>query len=117
MAQIYDISQKITNELPKLVITDDITVTINNRKSVVLNIQAMVKQNEIKAKEAAKNGEDFEEDEAKFTTKALEQLVGAKNAQEIEKLDLPLPEYQEIFQTIMSIATGTYGETPIRSVK
>lgn len=112
MAQIYDISAKITNELPKLTITQDLTVTVNNRKSTVLNIQAMQKQMENKAKEAAKNGEEYEEDSMMFMTKSLEQLIGAKNVKEIEEMDLPLPEYKEVFQAIMSIATGTYGETP-----
>ena len=31
----------ITNELPVVKITDDIVVTVNNRKSTILNIQAM----------------------------------------------------------------------------
>lgn len=112
MAQIYDISMKITNELPKLTITEQLTVTINNRKSTVLNIQAMQKQMELKAKKAAQKGEEYEEDSMAFMTKSLEQLVGAKNVKEIEDMDLPLPEYKEVFQAIMSIATGTYGETP-----
>ena len=101
MAQIYDISMKITNELPKLVITQDLIVTVNNRKSTILNIQAMVK-------EAEKKGTD----EIDFMDKALAMLIGEKNAEEINKMDLPLPEYKEVYQTIMNVATGTYGETP-----
>lgn len=111
-AQIYDISMKITNELPKLTITEQLTVTINNRKSTVLNIQAMQKQMEKKAKEAVEKGKDPEDDSMKFMTKSLEQLIGAKNVKEIEEMDLPLPEYKEVFQAIMNIATGTFGETP-----
>lgn len=112
MAQIYDISMKITNELPKLTITEQLTVTINNRKSTVLNIQAMQKQMENKAKEAEKKGEEYEEDSMAFMTKSLEQLIGAKNVKEIEEMDLPLPEYKEVFQAIMNIATGTFEDTP-----
>lgn len=111
-AQIYDISMKITNELPKLTITEQLTVTINNRKSTVLNIQAMQMQLEKKAKEAAEKGEEYEDDSMNFMTKALEQLIGIKNVKEIEGMDLPLPEYKVVFQSIMSIATGTYEETP-----
>ena len=103
MAQIYDISMKITNELPRLAITQDITVTINNRKSTILNIQAMVKEAENKAT-----------DEMDFMNKALGMLIGEKNAKEIDAMDLPLPEYKEVYQTIMNIATGTYGETPTK---
>lgn len=110
MAQFYDISMKITNELPKLTITQDITVTINNRKSTILNIQAIQKQMELKAEEAAKKGEEYEENQITFINKALEQLIGAKNAKEIDNMDLPLPEYKEVFNSIMSIATGTFEE-------
>lgn len=101
MAQIYDISMKITNELPRLAITQDLTVTINNRKSTILNIQAMVKEAEKK-----------KTDEMEFMSKALAMLIGEKNAAEIDSMDLPLPEFKEVYQTIMNIATGTYGETP-----
>lgn len=112
MAQFYDISMKITNELPSLRITEQLTVTINNRKSTVLNIQAIQKQMERKEKEAVEKGEEYEDDSMVFMTKSLEQLIGVKNTKEIDKMDLPLPEYKEVFQTIMSIATGAYGETP-----
>lgn len=112
MAQIYDISMKITNELPCIKITDDLVVTVNNRKSTILNIQAMQKQMELEEKKAAESGEVREDDGMNFMTKSLEQLIGAKNVKEIEAIDLPLPEYKEVFQTVMSVATGTYGETP-----
>ena len=42
--------------------------------------------------------------------KALEMLVGKEAADKIEDMDLPLPEYKEMYNTIMSVATGTYGE-------
>ena len=32
MAKIYDISARITNELPTMKISDDLIVTVNNRK-------------------------------------------------------------------------------------
>lgn len=101
MAQYYDISMKITNELPKLTITQDLTVTINNRKSTILNIQAMMNEAEKK-----------DSDEMAFITKALTMLIGEKNTKEVEDMDLPLTEYKEVYQSIMSIASGTYGETP-----
>lgn len=106
MAQIYDISSKITNELPKLTITEELTVTINNRKTNVLNVQAMAEEVERKEKAGKKV------DDMAFIKKGLDLLVGVKNADEIESWDLPLPEYKEVFQTIMSIATGTYKQEP-----
>ncbi|MCI8410231.1 MAG: hypothetical protein HFJ09_13330 [Lachnospiraceae bacterium] len=102
MAQIIDISKKITNELPVVKITEELVVTVNNRKSVVLNIQAMVEQME-------REGKD--EDTA-FMTKVMEMLIGKKHADEVEKMDLPLNEYTMLFETIMSVATGEYGSTP-----
>lgn len=102
MAQIIDISKKITNELPVVKITDELVVTVNNRKSVVLNIQAMVEETQRAGKE---------EDTA-FMVKAMEMLIGKKHTDEIEKMDLPLTEYTMIFETIMDVATGNYGATP-----
>lgn len=106
--QVIDIRSKITNELPMIQITDELTVTVNNRKSVVLNIQAMVLENE------KKEAKGKQTDEMEFMIKALGMLIGQKNVDTIEEMDLPLPEYKEVFQSIMSVATGTYGETPIK---
>ena len=102
MAQIIDISKKITNELPVVKITEELVVIVNNRKSVVLNIQAMIEQMKIEGKN---------EDTA-FMIKALEMLIGKKHADEVEKMDLPLNEYTILFETIMGVATGEYGSTP-----
>lgn len=106
MAQIIDISAKITNELPVVKITDDIVVTVNNRKSVILNIQAMA----LEAERKAKADESHEYDQMEFIKKALGMLVGIKKAEDIEALDLPIPEYQEVYQTLMAVASGTYGK-------
>lgn len=53
MAKFYDISAKITNELPTLKITDELVVTVNNRKNTILNVQAMVAETEKKTEENA----------------------------------------------------------------
>ena len=105
MANIIDISAKITNELPVMKITEDIVVTINNRKSTILNIQAMAIEAE------KKREENSEYDEMAFINKALVMLVGEKNAKAIEELDLPMPEYKEVYGAIMGVASGTYGDT------
>ena len=106
MGQIYDISSRITNELPMVKVTNEIVVTVNNRKSVVLNIQAMIKEQEKKSKEG-------EYDEMAFMNKALGMLVGPKNIKTIDALDLPLPEYKVVYEAIMGAATGTYNmDTP-----
>lgn len=106
MGKIIDISSKITNELPMVKITDEIIVTVNNRKQTVLNVQAMAK--EIDRKQEA--GEE-EYDEIVFINKALQMLVGETKAAEIEALNLPLPEYKLVYNTIMGTVTGEE-ETP-----
>lgn len=99
MSNFIDISKKITNELPTVKITEDIIVTVNNRKNNILCIQAMVE-------ESTKKGGN----EIKLMNKTLEMLVGKKSADEIEALDLPLPEYKEVYAGIMGAATGTTAE-------
>lgn len=106
MGQLIDISAKITNELPCIKITSELVATVNNRKSTVLCIQAMADEAERKRKQ----GEEVSDDN--FMKKTLEMLVGKKNSDAIEELDLPIPEYKELFQTIMNVATGEYGQTP-----
>jgi hypothetical protein len=104
--QLIDISMKITNNLPMIKITDELTVTVNNRKSVVLNMQALAKELENKKDEKS---------QLEFMNKAMCMLIGKKNTQELENLDLPMPEYRVVYEAIMDIATGTYEEdTPIK---
>lgn len=101
--KIIDISMKITNQLPVIRITEDLVVTVNNRKNTILNIQAM-------AKEVEKKKEKDDADDMAFIVKGLEMLVGKKNADKIDAMDLPLPEYKEMYNTIMQVAMGIYGE-------
>ena len=49
MSKIYDISMYITNELPRLCIADGLIVTVNNRKSTILLVQAMINETDRKA--------------------------------------------------------------------
>lgn len=95
--KVIDISMKITNQLPMIRITEDLAVTVNNRKSTILNIQAMAQEAETK-------------DDMAFMIKGLEMLVGKDASDKIEALDLPIPEYKEMYNTIMQVAMGTYGE-------
>lgn len=98
---MFDISQRITNKLPVLRITEDFTCTVNNRKSNVLNVQAMVRQME-------KKNEDEGEEEDKFAVmqKSLEMLIGKDEAKKIEEMDLPITEYTDIFQAVMAASQG-----------
>lgn len=89
--RVIDISMKITNQLPMIRITEDLVVTVNNRKSTILNIQAMAQE--------AENKEN--KDDMAFMIKGLEMLVGKDASDKIEALDLPIPEYKEMYNTIM----------------
>lgn len=108
-AKIYDISMYITNELPKVVITDELMVTVNNRKSAVLNVQTMIMEQERKSA----SGELSEEEDTEYAImeKALKLLVGEKSAKAIDELDLPIPEYKKVYETIMVAATGADPES------
>lgn len=101
MSNIIDISSKITNQLPIVKITDDIVATVNNRKSTILNMQLLVKEQEKKAKES-----DDEYDELAFMDKILSMLTSPKTVKAINELDLPLPEYKIVYEAIMNAATG-----------
>lgn len=94
--KVIDISMKITNQLPMVRITDDLVVTVNNRKNTILNVQAMAAEAE--KKKDSDNGMGF-------ITKALEMLIGKEAADKIETMDLPLPEYKEMYNVIMGVAT------------
>jgi hypothetical protein len=110
MSNIIDISSKITNQLPIVKITDDIVVTVNNRKSTILNMQLMVKEQEKKSKE---NNEEY--DEMTFMEKVLIMLTSPKFVKAINDIDLPLPEYKIVYEAIMNAATGqSQGETPTK---
>lgn len=116
MGKIYDISAKITNELPKVMITEDIVVTVNNRKQTVLNVRLLAGETERNAARLEEEGkaEEAEKLQNDFIAKVLVMLIGEKHANAIEALDLPLPEYQEIYQAIMAVAQGAdpNAETP-----
>ena len=113
MSNIIDISGKITNQLPVVKISDEIIVTVNNRKSTILNMQLMIKEAENKSK---KNGGEY--DEIAFMDKCLTMLIGQKLSDAINALDLPLPEYKLVYQWIMAAATGqSQGEVAARFQK
>ena len=88
--KVIDISMKITNQLPMIRITEDLVVTVNNRKNNILCVQAMASEAEKKVNEDGDNG-------IGFMVKALEMLVGKEAADKIEDMDLPLPEYKEMY--------------------
>ena len=63
----------------------------------------------LKADEILEENKENKDDMA-FMIKGLEMLVGKDASDKIEALDLPIPEYKEMYNTIMQVAMGTYGE-------
>lgn len=98
MAQIVDISKKITNELPVVKVTDDIVATVNNRKSNILNVMAAIDEMDRKGKS----------DDVSGMENVLNMLIGKKNTNAIDAMDLPLDQYTLVFGTILDVATGNY---------
>lgn len=93
---MIDISAKITNKLPAVKISDDLIITVNNRKSNMLAVRAMVTESQ----KVEENGGEV--DELKLMDSVLRTLTNAKTVDEINKLDLPLPEYKMIFNAVQA---------------
>lgn len=110
MTKLYDISAKITNELPTIKITDEIIVTVNNRKSTILNLQAMIAQSERNAKEHPEETEG--DNELIIMNKALSMMIGEKKTDEINALDLPINEYKTVYEAVLKVAQGIDIDTP-----
>lgn len=102
MGQIIDISGKITNELPMVKITDELVVTVNNRKNDIMNMQAMILEEQRKAEKG-----DGTFNEIEMIGRTLEMLVGKNMAKEIENMNLPLPDYKTVYTAVMAAATGS----------
>lgn len=97
---MIDISAKITNKLPAVKISDDLIITVNNRKSNMLAVRAMVTESQ----KVEENG--GEADELKLMDSIMRTLTNAKTVDEINKLDLPLPEYKLIFNAVQAACSG-----------
>ena len=97
---MIDISAKITNKLPAVKISDDLIITVNNRKSNMLAVRAMVTESQ----KVEENG--GEADELKLMDSVLRTLTNAKTVDEINKLDLPLPEYKLVFNAVNAACSG-----------
>lgn len=104
MSKFYDISKKITNETPTIKITENLICSINNRKNTLLCVAAMMEEKDRKNEQ--EGGEENTEQEFEKMQKVLSMLLGNKNAELIEEMDLPINEYTELFKSIMAIARG-----------
>ena len=97
MGKLYTLDHKLLTETPEIRIGEKI-YAVDNRQKTVKKIQ-----------EAAK---DINKDDPySGVEKVLELALGAKVAEEIDKLDMPYPAYQKMFELVMAAVTGEEPET------
>lgn len=106
MAQIIDLSSRITNELPMIKLSDEVVFTVDNRKNTVLSVKLMIQEMERKAQKNIEAGKDADFDEPTLMKKVLEIVLSPANAKIIEDMNLPLPEYKLIYQAVMAAMQG-----------
>lgn len=82
----------MTNEKPKLKITDDLTVEIDDRKNTVLQVEKLISESD--------------NESIAMIDKALELFLGEKAVKKINELDLSFSTYQTIFTAVMAGAMG-----------
>ena len=92
MAKIYDISSRLNNEKPKLIIGEGMEYTVNHSKSTMLILNQKMKDSDM---------DDIEE-----IDKVLKALLGEKAVEEIDKLDPPFDFYQTILNAALAAAMG-----------
>ena len=111
----YNLRGKISNQLPVVVITDDLTVSVNNRVDNMLLVRKYIndKQKEIAEADikraAGEEAPDIEETELMYGT--LNLLVGKSNSEKVRELNLPIPEFKMVYTAIMAAAQGKDPET------
>lgn len=99
MAKIIDISAKLTNERPKIKLTEDKTYEIDDRKNTVLSLNQ--KMSEVSEGEAV----DI----------IISTLLGEVAAKEIEAMDLSISDYEHISLALMAaVSNEEYEETERR---
>lgn len=92
MAKVIDISSKLTNEKPKLKITDDLVIEVNNSKNAVLLMNQKLE---------TANTNNPEELDA-----LLEILIGKEGVKAINDLSPSMPDFITIFNGVMACALG-----------
>lgn len=92
MSKMIDISAKLTNDRPKIKLSDDLIFEVDDRKNTLLKIDQKM------------NGEDV--DSVSAIDDILEALLGEKALKEINKLDLSFGATQTIMTAAMAAVTG-----------
>jgi len=91
MARIIDISAQLTEERPKLQLSEDKVYEIDDRKNTVLKFEQKTKSQSL--------------EDLGFIDEVVETFLGKKAAKEIDSMDLSIAVYRSIATAIMAAIT------------
>jgi predicted nucleic acid-binding protein len=92
MAQVYDISSKLSREKKTIKIAEDVEFTINDGKNQVLKVMELQKK---------------ESNDVNDINAVIEVLLGKEALTKIDKLNLSFSDYVIIAKALMAAATNT----------
>lgn len=92
MSKVIDISGKLTNERPKIKLSEDKIYEIDDRKNTILKMNQKLQNADI--------------DDIEVIDEMVEMLLGKEAAKEIDEMNLSISNYQAIFIAIMAAITG-----------
>lgn len=88
MSKIIDISAKLTNERPKIKISEDKIYEIDDRKNTILKMYQMFRDGDV--------------NDIEMMDEVIKMLLGEKAAKEIDEMSLSIKNYQTIVIAIMA---------------
>jgi len=88
---MYTLDEKLLTDVPEVRIGEKI-YPVDNRKSTVTSLMKMIKENQTDSDEGIQ--------------KALALALKPGPAADIEKMDMPFPAYQKLFEIVMAAMTG-----------
>ena len=92
MSKVIDISAKLTNERPKLKLSEDKIYEIDDRKNTILKMNQKMKNADL--------------DDVEFIDEMIAMLLGKEAAKEIDKMNLSISAYKHIMIAIIAAVTG-----------
>lgn len=88
MSKVIDISAKLTNERPKLKLSEDKVYEIDDRKNTILEMYQKMQEGNI--------------NDLELLDEVIGLLLGEKAAKEIDEMNLSIKDYQTIVIAIMA---------------
>lgn len=88
MSKVIDISSQLTNERPRIKITEDLIVEVDNSKNNVLTIMS----------ELDEEGQN----DVEMVDSLMVKLFGEKDSKKLDELNLTLPSYLTIIKAALA---------------